>query len=194
MPRQPINWDALTEVPMVSSPLLDSGYVTRVFLPPIEGQIRQVQAKCTLCGKLFTPVAAHNHNKTSNWLNHVRDKHPQEAQTLHNNTIQASTTSVSTTENQIRPFLLDNRIRLTNQKLRQDVLRFIIECNIPIRAVNSSGFQQLLSDLNAPGTINRDIIGREITTTYQNDRAKVESLLVYLAKTEGQKFSICIDC
>ena len=60
--------------------------------------------------------------------------------------------------------------------------------------MNSLAFQQLLFDLRASGTINRDIISREITTTYQTERAKVKSLLVYLAKTEGQKFSICIDC
>ena len=64
------------------SPLLDSGYVTRTLLPPVEGEIRKVQPKCTLCNKLFTPVPAYKHNKASNWLNHVRDKHPQEAQTL----------------------------------------------------------------------------------------------------------------
>jgi hypothetical protein len=154
MPRQPINWDALTEVPTVSSPLLDSGYITRVFLPPIEGEIRKVQAKYTLYSKLFAPVAAHNHNKTSNWLNHVRDKHPQEAQTLRDDAqTQASNPSVSATDNLIRPFLLDSRIRLTNQKLRQDVLNFIVECNVPIRAVDSTAFQQLLTDLRAPGTI-----------------------------------------
>ena len=38
------------------------------------------------------------------------------------------------------------------------------------------------------------MIGREISATYQIERAKVESLLVYLNKAEGQKFSICIDC
>lgn len=88
---------------------------------------------------------------------------------------------------------MDNR-GITNQKLRQDVLYFILQCNIPINAVNSAAFQQLLANLRAPGTINRDIIGREITATYQIERAKVESLLVYLNKAEGQKFSICIDC
>ena len=194
MNRQPINWDALEALPPTTSPVLDSGYISRVLLPPIEGQIRQVQAKCTICGKLFTPIAAHNHNKTSNWLNHIRDKHPQEAQTLQ---LKDSGTQVSTSSttggNLISPFLVDNR-GLTNQKLRQDVLYFILQCNIPVNAVNSTGFQRLLANLRAPGTINRDIIGREISATYQIERAKVESLLVYLNKAEGQKFSICIDC
>jgi len=82
MNRQPINWDTLLELPTVQSPLLDSGYVTRTLLPLIEGRIRQVQAKCTLCGKLFAPAPAYKHNKTSNWLNHVRDKYPQQAELL----------------------------------------------------------------------------------------------------------------
>jgi len=126
MNRQPINWDALEALPPTTSPVLDSGYISRVLLPPIEGRIRQVQAKCTICGKLFTPIAAHNHNKTSNWLNHIRDKHPQEAQTLQ---LKDSGTQVSTSSttggNLISPFLVDNR-GLTNQKLRQDVLYFIL--------------------------------------------------------------------
>ena len=125
-----------------------------------------MQAKCTICGKLFTPIAAHNHNKTSNWLNHIRDKHPQEAQTLQ---LKDSGTQVSTSSttggNLISLFLVDNR-GLTNQKLRQDVLYFILQCNIPVNAVNSTGFQRLLANLRAPGTINRDIISREISTTY----------------------------
>ena len=66
MNRQPINWDALEALPPTTSPVLDSGYISRVLLPLIEGRIRQVQAKCTICGKLFTPIAAHNYNKTSN--------------------------------------------------------------------------------------------------------------------------------
>jgi hypothetical protein len=99
----------------------------------------------------------------------------------------------TTSRSALSPFLVDTR-GITNQKLRQDVLNFILQCNIPINAVNSTAFQQLLVNLRAPGTINRDIISREITATYQIKRAKVESLLVYLNKAQGQKFSICIDC
>ena len=141
MSRQPIKWDDLTELPTVISPLLDSGYVTRTLLPPVEGEIRKVQAKCTLCNKLFAPVPAYKHNKTSNWLNHVRDKHPQEAQTLRQDveTLVSNSSISGATDNLIRPFLTDSR-GITNQKLRQDVLRFILECNILIRAVNSSAF------------------------------------------------------
>jgi hypothetical protein len=70
MPRsQPIKWDEITVLPDSSSALLASGYITRDLLPLIEGQTRQVQAKCHLCDKVFPPIAAIKHNQTSNWLN-----------------------------------------------------------------------------------------------------------------------------
>jgi zinc finger BED domain-containing protein 1 (E3 SUMO-protein ligase ZBED1) len=81
----------------------------------------------------------------------------------------------------------------TNQELRQAILDLIIQCNLPIRVVNSTAFQKLIKLTRAPGAINRDIIGQEITNTYQNKKVEIQSILTY-HRDNGTKFILYIDC
>jgi hypothetical protein len=65
----------------------------------------------------------------------------------------------------MRQFIVNTR-ETTNQELRKLVLLFIVEANLPIRAIDAPTFQEILRYLRAPGTINRKLIGQEITTYY----------------------------
>jgi hypothetical protein len=196
MPRsQPIKWDEITVLPDSSSALLASGYITRDLLPLIEGQTRQVQAKCHLCDKVFPPIAAIKHNQTSNWLNHLRDKHTDEFTEVKAAETQATSSNIgaeSSISSPMRQFIVNTR-ETTNQELRKLVLLFIVEANLPIRAIDAPTFQEILRYLRAPGTINRKLIGQEITTYYQNRKIEIISSLSYLQEN-GAKFSLCLDC
>ena len=89
-------------------------------------------------------------------------------------------------------FALPNR-DYTNAELRQATLNLIIECNLPIRMVNSTAYQKLIQLTRAPSAINRDIIGQEITNTYLNRKVEIQSVLSY-HRDNGLRFILCIDC
>ena len=81
----------------------------------------------------------------------------------------------------------------SNQELRQATRDLIIECNLPIRMVDSAAFQKLIRLTRVPGAVNRDIIGKEITNTYLNRKVEILSTLSYHVD-HGIKFALCVDC
>lgn len=168
MPALLINWNTLQALPKSTTPIIERGWITLSLLEPIEGQERRIQPRCTLCNQSFGAVPARTYARTSNWLNHIRSRHPEQAAEL--DPIQASSSIGSSSaqpivQPQITPFTLNQRV-LTNQELRDLVRDVVVTCTLPLRVDDSAVFQKLIKATRALGAVNRAIISQEITAAF----------------------------
>ena len=92
---QSINWSPIEALPPSKAPIINNGWILLVLLPPTDSSERLIQPRCTLCSKNWPPVPARTHGRTSNWLEHIRIKHPAEAKQLKHIEQALSTSSIS---------------------------------------------------------------------------------------------------
>jgi hypothetical protein len=192
MPAISTNWNTIQTLPASTAPIIQRGWITLLLLEPIAGQERRILPRCTLCNQSFAQIPASMHSRTSNWLGHIRTKHPEQAEELNQHQASSSIGSSSVPQPQITPFTLNQRIP-TNQDIRDLVRDLVVSCNLPIRMVDSAACQKLIQATRAPGAINRAIIGQEITSAYENRQIEIMSTLSYHIE-QGIRFTLCIDC
>ena len=95
MAPNPVDWETIQTLPPISTPIIAKGWISLRLLPITEGTERRIQPRCTLCGKSFATIVARDYSRSSNWLVHIRTKHPKEAAELKNTETNDSTTSIS---------------------------------------------------------------------------------------------------